>query len=66
MAWPFVPDLADRAPGAHGISGAWELSRKLHKTNLQKFVQNSMKIGKGQIEAPIGVSKIVFLNSDYK
>ena len=26
-AWPFVPDLAHRAPGTHVVSGAWELNR---------------------------------------
>ena len=24
--WPFVPDLAHRAPGAYVVSGAWEWS----------------------------------------
>ena len=27
-AWPFVPDLAHRAPGTHVVSGAWELILK--------------------------------------
>ena len=25
MPWPFVPDLAHRAPGTYVVSGAWEL-----------------------------------------
>ena len=38
-AWPFVLDLAHRAPGPHVVSGAWELTF-LSVKHAEPFVNN--------------------------
>ena len=36
--WPFVPDLAQRARGAHDGLGAWELNSFFHSVFYQSFL----------------------------